>query len=199
MAIISKVLAQQKQSNHGTSSYQSTKPLSSSQGITPTSPTPIEPTSSATPSTFKESTTMQQQQHEDAEMDATAISEGDAVHVIWSDTTSGSNEIFYKRDGADFDPTTINLSNNAGASFGPVIAVSGNNIHVAWEDDTPGNNEIFYRRSIDGGATFGPIINLSENAERSSGPAIAVSGNNIYVVWHDLTPGNFDVFYKRST
>ena len=36
------------------------------------------------------------------------------VHAIWDDNTSGNFDIFYKRDGADFDPTTINLSNNAG-------------------------------------------------------------------------------------
>jgi hypothetical protein len=27
----------------------------------------------------------------------------------------------------------------------------------------------------------------------------AVSGNNVYVVWQDDTPGNQDIFFKRST
>ena len=29
--------------------------------------------------------------------------------------------------------------------------------------------------------------------------AIAVSGNNVYVVWVDNTLGNLDIFYKRRT
>ena len=35
--------------------------------------------------------------------------------------------------------------------------------------------------------------------ELSASPAIAVSGNNVHVVWDDNTPGNFDILYKRST
>ena len=29
-------------------------------------------------------------------------------------------------------------------------------------------------------------------------PSIAVSGNNVYVVWKDNTPGNDEVFCRRS-
>ena len=70
---------------------------------------------------------------------------------------------------------------------------------MVWNDGTPGNFEIFYRRSFDGGATFGPIINLSNNAGVSARPAIALSGNNVHVVWDDNTSGNFDILYRRST
>ena len=116
--------------------------------------------------------------------------------MLWHE----NNDIFYKRDGADFDPSIINLSNDAGSSFSATIAVSGNNVHVVWSDGTSGNSEILYRRSTDSGATFGPIINLSNNAEVSTNPAIAVSGNDVHVVWNDApTFGNFDVFYKRRT
>ena len=72
----------------------------------------------------------------------------------------------------------------------PAIAVSGNNVHVVWEDVTPGNCDILYRRSTDSGATFPNVIkNLSSNAGISQLPAIAVSGNNVHVVWEDDTPG----------
>lgn len=43
------------------------------------------------------------------------------------------------------------------------------------------------------------MINLSDNPNISHNPAIAVFGNNVYVVWHDETPGTFDILYKRST
>jgi hypothetical protein len=116
------------------------------------------------------------------------------VHVLWHDDIPGNFDIIYKRDGADFDPTIVNLSDNAASSFNPAVAVSGSNVHVVWQDD-----DIFYKRSTDGGATFGPVLNLSDNPNLSHHPAIAVFGNNVYVVWHDETPGNFDILYKRST
>ena len=34
--------------------------------------------------------------------------------------------------------------------------------------------------------------------EIQSCPAIAVSGNNVHVVWDDNTPGNSDILYRRS-
>ena len=205
MVIISKVMAQlrDKDNDSDTSNLHSTMPIYESKNVLPSfSPTPIDPTFSATSSAFKESsgtpTTIQQQDEGEDKMHITTISSGKAVHTIWSDDTPGNLEILYKRDGADYDPTTINLSNNGGLSSDPVIAVSGNNVHVVWTDSTFGNFDIFYRRSFDGGATFGPTINLSENAGQSVRQAIAVSGNDVYVVWDDNTSGNFDIQYKRS-
>ena len=29
-------------------------------------------------------------------------------------------------------------------------------------------------------------------------PQIALDGNNVYVVWQDNTPGNYDIFLQRS-
>ena len=45
-----------------------------------------------------------------------------------------------------------------------------------------------------------PIKNLSSNLGSSESPVIALSGNNVHVVWADdtLTPGNFDILYRRS-
>ena len=74
---------------------------------------------------------MQQQDGGEDKMEATAINPGDPVHVLWHGFSTGPTaEIFYERDGIDFDPTTINLSNNVDSSFEPAIAVSGSNVHV---------------------------------------------------------------------
>lgn len=91
-----------------------------------------------------------------------------------------------------------NLSNNAGASLFPDIAVSENTIYVVWDDDTLGNSEIFYVRSTDGGQTFSPPRNLSNNSGSSRNPAISVSGSDLYIVWDDETPGNFEIFFVMS-
>jgi hypothetical protein len=65
-------------------------------------------------------------------------------------------------------------------------------VYVVWADNTTGNGDILFRKSGDGGATFGQIINLSNNTGESSDPQIAVfdlrGSNNIYVVWQDKTP-----------
>ena len=203
MQIISKVMAEQQKDDVISSRYQAhIQMIGSSSGsstITPSSPTPIDPTiSSTTEENSSDSPPTIQQQQNDG-MDIMSISSGKAVHTIWVDGTPGNDDILYKRDGADYDPTTLNLSNNAGSSTDAKIAVSGNNVHVVWEDGTSGNSEVLYKRSTDGGATFGPIINLSNNAGFSTNPAIAVSGNNVYVVWNDDTPTNLDIFYRRST
>jgi hypothetical protein len=122
----------------------------------------------------------------------------DSVYTIWADGTPGNFEAFYKRNTISFDPT-IDLSNNAGTSSEPAVATSGNNVYVVWRDDTSGNDEILYRRSTDGGATFGDTVNLSDNVGNSTQPAVATSGNNVYVVWRDDTSGNNEILYKRST
>ncbi len=60
--------------------------------------------------------------------------------------------------------TNKRLTNNAGASFYPAIAVDGSNIYVVWEDDTPGNPEIYFKKSDDGGATWTTNKRLTNNA-----------------------------------
>jgi hypothetical protein len=127
---------------------------------------------------------------------AAAINPGNQVHTVWDDDTPGNIDIFYKRDGADYDPTTVNLSRNDGTSIDAAIAVEGNNVHIVWSNN-PG--DILYSRSIDSGASFGPEINLSNNPGSSGIPAIAVSGNNVHVVWQDTAPDpSFDILYRRS-
>ena len=95
--------------------------------------------------------------------------------------------------------TPSNISNNAGASVNPRLAVDGSgNINVVWQDLTHGNLEIFFSRSTDGGVSFSPS-NISNNAGASVNPRLAVDGSgNINVLWQDSTPGNFDVFFSRS-
>jgi hypothetical protein len=57
------------------------------------------------------------------------------------------------------------------------------------------------RRSTDGGMTFGPIDNLSNNGGFSNFPAIAALENSVYVVWQDqdaITKDN-EILYRKST
>jgi len=126
---------------------------------------------------------------------------GSNVYLAWQDLTPGNNEIFFAQSadsGATFGAPT-NLSNNSGSSILPQIAVSGSNVYVTWEDLTSGSGDTFFVRSTDNGATFGSIVNLSNNAGSSITPQIAVQSNNVYVTWDDFTTGNDEIFYSKST
>lgn len=76
---------------------------------------------------------------------------------------------------------------------------SNNNTHIIWADLNPGSWEIYYKKSTDGGTTW-DMKRLTYNSGYSVNPAIAVDSNNyIHVVWEDLSPGDREIFYKRST
>lgn len=132
-----------------------------------------------------------------------ATAQGGWIHVAWEDDSPGSNEIFYKRstDGGDTWSTLERLTWNTGNSGGSSITTdSSTGVHLAWHDATSGNSEILYKRSTDGGTTWTLLRRLTWNTGRSEFPCIAIdAGNNIYVVWCDDTPGNAEIFYKKST
>jgi hypothetical protein len=61
------------------------------------------------------------------------------------------------------------------------------------------NEEIFLASSSDNGDTFSQITtNLSNNSEFSECSSIAASGNNIYVIWQDRTPGNNEALFTKA-
>ncbi len=83
----------------------------------------------------------------------------------------------------------------------PLIAAHDSDVYLVWS--ATGNNndfEIFFRASHDNGITFGPTINLSDNInlKSSQNPDIAVSGNNVYVVWEDRTDGEGSILLRIS-
>ena len=120
------------------------------------------------------------------------VTQGNNVYIVWSDTTSDisreflDSEILFavsNNNGQTFS-APVNLSNNAGKSFPPEIAVQGNNVYVSWADDTPNRTFVFDRFfavSNNNGQTFSPPINLGKDLDGSGG-LIATQGNNVYVV-----------------
>jgi hypothetical protein len=94
---------------------------------------------------------------------------------------------------------TTNLSNNIGHSELPKLALYGNNVYVVWIDDTSGKRSIYFKSSIDNGCTFARTIELENQKGGSIDPKIAVSGNNVYVVWEHTPSNNGAIFFTRST
>lgn len=125
------------------------------------------------------------------------------INVVWVDDTPGNFVIMFSRSsnsGATFSKGK-NIS-NTGNSGNPQIAVDASgNIHVVWQENTTTvvNNDVFFARSVDGGLTFSPPQNLSNNPGDSSNPWITVDATgNINVSWMDTTPGKASTFFARS-
>jgi hypothetical protein len=126
--------------------------------------------------------------------------DGSNIYIVWADAEFGGVDIFFKRSndaGATWTPS-MRLTYNAGGSFYPAIAVDGSNIYVVWEDNTLGNYEIYFKRSSDRGVSWTPNKRFTNNSGDSRSPAIAVDGFNVYVTWNDITPGNYEIYFKRS-
>ena len=124
------------------------------------------------------------------------------IHIVWSDKTPGNREVYYKRstDGGGTWSAVKRLSWTEDISECPDIAIdSSNTVHIVWGENRLGNDEIYYRSSPDGGATWGAVTRLTWNSGDSRLPAIAIgSGDAVYIVWQDDTPGNDEIYYKTD-
>lgn len=131
------------------------------------------------------------------------VDSSDRIHVVWNDYAPGQEEIFYKRStngGASWS-SSKRLSWSDGIGSVPSIAAdSSNGLHVVWTTYIPGAAEIFYRKSTDGGVTWQASKRLTWTSGVSLHPKI-VSGLSgwVHVVWYDDTPGNYELYYQRST
>ena len=134
---------------------------------------------------------------------AIAVDSSDNLHVSWYAFTLEGIDIFYKKStngGAGWTPRQ-RLTWNSGYSQDPDLAVSSStNIHVVWEDNVPGYSDIYYRKSGDGGASWSTVRRLTWTAGSSISAVLAVAPSGaLHVFWADDTPGNDEIYAKRST
>ncbi len=149
---------------------------------------------------------------------AIAVDSDNAVHVVWYDGTNGvwgtDNEIMYAYTSVLGWSNATVISDgysgvywNDGDSNYPAIAVdSSNAVHVAWYDYTDGvwgiDVEIMYVNftNING---WSNITILSDgysgvywNDGTSRDPVIAISTNQVHIVWEDGTNGIWGTDYE---
>jgi hypothetical protein len=132
-------------------------------------------------------------------------SSGNNVYVAYTSEINGQGSILFTRStdrGASFSTPILVSTADTGFSFLDAIAANGNNVYVVWTGVTPAS-DIYLAKSTDGGATFSSPISITVESESNArNPVIAVSGDNVYVVWQDfrnapttLVP---DIFFSAS-
>ena len=77
-----------------------------------------------------------------------------------------------------------------------VVASDAEVSYVAGQVFVSGNEEILLLEMTGNNSTR--VLNLSNNPKVSECPSIAIAGDNIYVVWEDLTPGNHEILYAKG-
>jgi hypothetical protein len=147
--------------------------------------------------------------------DSQIAASGNNVYVTWWDNKTGNWQVFSRAssdNGKTFDDSVMLKGigsspvkhlkappSNTTSVDTIVAAASGNIEYVVWWDNTTGNFEVFFAKSSDGGKTFGSPINISNSPDaRSVGARMVAQGNNVYIAWMDLKPGQKQVMFRAS-
>ena len=136
--------------------------------------------------------------YDNASAHASIAAQGEQVHVIWVSHQDGPQAEIYTAHSPDAGlswSTPERLSDLPDDSWVPTIAVAGRQVYAAWVDTRDGNEEEYFRRSTDGGATWEPAQQLTNNAANSWAPSLAVTGaangNEVHLVWFDQQDSPF--------
>ncbi len=130
-----------------------------------------------------------------------ASNSGRYQYTVWSEGDEDNRYIlFEKRVNDRVVEDAITLSGNIpSAVFEPKVTSEGSNVYVVWQGDSEsGNQDILMRKSENYGESFGDVINLSNDHAGSGNPEINVNSSNVYVVWDGTTPGNNDIYLRKS-
>jgi len=136
---------------------------------------------------------------------AVAVAANGDIYVTWSDNRNGttSTNIYFAKstDGGATFGANVRVDNTARSyNLFSSVAVSGSNIYISWH--TQGTNEdVFVAKSVDGGATFGPSVQVnspSTGSQTRSSIAVDAAGN-VYVAWRDTRNSVGDIYFAKST
>ena len=136
--------------------------------------------------------------------DITAIN-NNTVYVVWQDNLDKSSKILFTKNISNkntlFSDQQI-ISDYQGDNYeiSPQIITSNDTVNIIWDDFNlkEESSHILKRSSIDGGITFGQVIQLSNYSEFSINAIINVYNNNVYIAWQGNIKGQFDIFLSKS-
>lgn len=86
----------------------------------------------------------------------------------------------------------VRVAQSATFQLVPRLTMLGPAVHVIWTDFISGQPQLAYRRSVDGGATFGPVLDVSEGTTGFDGQ-VGVSGSSVFLAWRGL-----EVWFRKS-
>ena len=127
---------------------------------------------------------------------------GNHVYVVWYDVSSKNSGVYFVQstDGGKTFSQPLNLSGKVPEVAKAQILANGEKVFVIWQDKRAGNAEVFLRQSNDNGATFGSIINISQDDVDSTlsilGPQISASEDNVYVIFEKESSLGKDLFLR---
>lgn len=110
---------------------------------------------------------------------------GPNVYVVWYDNVSEKGSILFSKslDGGISFSNPKKILDGAVANLPITLGATGDNLYLVWNDPNKLPHDIFFMRSSNAGDTFEPAINLSNDLAFSNSPQLALSGNNVYVLW----------------
>jgi len=131
-----------------------------------------------------------------------AVDPSDNFHVVWQDNAPGNMEIYYvnSTDGGATLTRRQRLTWTAGESEMATALASDGTVHVVWYDDTSGNREIYHKKTMDLGESWTKSRRLTWNSGQSYCPSMSAdSSGGLHLVWVDSSPGNFEIYYRKTT
>jgi len=124
---------------------------------------------------------------------------GGSVYVVSGglDSAEVNNLLLAKSgDGREFDVGQVDGNGTFVNPLNVELVAANGTLYVAGQVFHSGNEEILLL-TMNGTKPAG-TVNLSNNEGISECPSIAMAGDNIYVVWEDLTPGNHEVLFAKG-
>jgi chitodextrinase len=141
---------------------------------------------------------------------AIAVGSDNTVYVVWTDSRSGSNDIYGAASNSG-PWTNVPIVNKTGNQSSPTIAAetAGSILHLLWVDDTPGNKDVYYAATdgLPGSPLTGSSIIDPDTAGDQLEPAIAVIGSTgsnlaVFACWQDRrnvagASGDTDLYFAE--
>jgi VCBS repeat-containing protein len=119
----------------------------------------------------------------------------DAIHLLWNE--GGAVLHRHSIDGAAFSPATALTVAGGDLLTSLSISGAGNLVNAAWtqRDASEIAHGPFFRRSTDGGAGFGPALDLADGSDGAADVSIA-GGQPVKLAWADTLNG--DALVRRE-
>lgn len=122
---------------------------------------------------------------------------GADLYVAWFDSLNGAYDIFAVasgNQGTDWrEPVRVDSDapGEAHSASPQLAATEYGDVLIAWEDARNGKTDIYFARSENAATSFLDNVHISADKGDEAGssysfsPRMEVSGDNVYVVWHD--------------